>query len=399
MSSKEVIQLIEKGTVEIFQKEQLLQKLAKNQPLKIKAGYDPTAPDLHLGHSVLLEKLKLFQSLGHEVLFLIGDYTAQIGDPTGKNAQRQMLTREQVLENAKTYEAQVFKVLDPKKTTIVFNSTWLNALTSAELIGWTRHFTVAQMLARDDFSKRYASETPIAISEFLYPLLQGYDSVALKSDIELGGTDQTFNLLMGREMQRLAGQEPQVVITLPLLEGTDGVQKMSKSLGNTIALQDSPKDFFGKLMSISDTLMWRYYSILSHETSFEVEQRQARIAAGENPRDHKLDLAQELTTRLFSAEEGAGQRQAFLDQYQKKGLPDDISTLVLETKTPAALSWILKQVGLVASTTEGIRLLKQGAIKLDNTKVEDHNHQLVEGQYLVQVGKHKFAHIHVKKEG
>ncbi|MDF1684773.1 MAG: tyrosine--tRNA ligase [Legionellaceae bacterium] len=383
-----------RGVEEVLPIDALADKLKKGIPLKIKAGFDPTAPDLHLGHTVLINKLRQFQLLGHEILFLIGDFTATIGDPTGKSATRVPLTPEQVVINAKTYQEQVFKILDPAKTKVVFNSSWLNKLSAADLIQLAQTHTVAQMLERDDFSKRYQAGQPIALHEFLYPLIQGYDSVALEADVELGGTDQKFNLLMGRELQKERGLEAQVVMLTPLIEGLDGVKKMSKSLDNYIGIHEPADTMFGKLMSASDDLMWRYIDCLSFKTNMEIKQWKDDVAAGGNPRDVKLAFAEEIVARFHSVEAGACARQAFIERFQKKIIPEDLPLQTLELTEPVFIPQILKQIELVASTSEAMRLIRSGAVRVEGTKVEDTKLLLpLDSTYLIQVGKRRLARL------
>ncbi|MDN4501763.1 tyrosine--tRNA ligase [Alteromonadaceae bacterium BrNp21-10] len=386
---------IQRGAEEILLEDELLAKLKTGKPLKIKAGFDPTAPDLHLGHTVLLNKLRTFQQLGHEVIFLIGDFTGLIGDPTGKNVTRKPLTQEAVLANAETYKEQVFKILDKEKTTVRFNSEWMNELGAAGMIKLAARQTVARMLERDDFKKRYAGGQPIAIHEFLYPLVQGWDSVALKADVELGGTDQRFNLLMGRELQKDEGQRPQTVLMMPLLEGLDGVQKMSKSLNNYIGITDAPNDMFGKIMSISDELMWRYYDLLSFRPIEEIEQLQQQMADGANPRDIKITLAKEIIERFHDAAAAEGAHQDFIQRFQKNAIPDDMPEVSVSiTSEGIAIANLLKEVNLVGSTSDAIRMIKQGAVKIDGEKVEDTKLLLTDaGEAVYQVGKRKFARI------
>jgi tyrosyl-tRNA synthetase len=386
---------IKRGSDEILIEDELIERLKKGKPLKIKAGFDPTAPDLHLGHTVLINKLRTFQQLGHEVIFLIGDFTGLIGDPTGKNVTRKPLTREQVLENAKTYQEQVFKILDPAKTTIRFNSEWMNELGAAGMIRLAASQTVARMLERDDFKKRYANNQPIAIHEFLYPLVQGWDSVALESDVELGGTDQRFNLLMGRELQKSQGQAQQTVLMMPLLEGLDGVQKMSKSLNNYIGITDAPIEMFGKIMSISDELMWRYYDLLSFRPIEEIAELKTSVETGKNPRDIKIALAQELITRFHSKEDAEAALQDFIQRFQKNAIPDDMPEVTLNLPVDGlAIGNLLKQANLVASTSDAMRMIKQGAVKIDSEKVSDTRLVLSQkGEAVFQVGKRKFARI------
>tara|TARA_R110002050_G_scaffold9504_3_gene33507 strand:+ start:25561 stop:26760 length:1200 start_codon:yes stop_codon:yes gene_type:complete len=395
ISVKESLAIIRRGAQEILVESELVEKLETGRPLRIKAGFDPTAPDLHLGHTVLLNKLKQFQDLGHEILFLIGDFTGMIGDPTGKNVTRKPLTPEQVKENAKSYQEQVFKILDPEKTTVVFNSHWMNKLSSADMIRLASNHTVARMLERDDFDKRYKGGQPIAIHEFLYPLIQGYDSVELNADVELGGTDQKFNLLMGRELQKAYGKPQQSILTMPILEGLDGVQKMSKSLGNYIGISDSPKDIFGKLMSVSDDLMWRYIDLLSFRSIEDIEQWRNDVDAGKNPIDIKKDFAQEIVSRFHSIEEGQQARDGFENQFKKGELPEDIEEITLDVGVKGMpIANVLKEVGLTSSTSEALRMIKQGAVKIDGEKVEDKGLLIESGSVAIfQVGKRKFARI------
>lgn len=387
---------IKRGAEEILIEDDLLERLKSGKKLKIKAGFDPTAPDLHLGHTVLINKMKTFQDLGHEVIFLIGDFTGLIGDPTGKNVTRKPLTREDILANAETYKEQIFKILDPAKTTVAFNSTWMEELGAAGMIKLAARQTVARMLERDDFKKRYANNQSIAIHEFLYPLVQGWDSVALEADVELGGTDQRFNLLMGRELQKDEGQKPQTVLMMPLLEGLDGVQKMSKSLGNYIGITDKPTDMFGKIMSISDELMWRYYELLSSLSLGEIEELKAKIAAGTNPRDIKIDFAKEMIARFHTQEDAEAAHQDFIQRFQKKALPDEIPELSITIDgEEIGIANLLKEAGLVASTSEAMRMIKQGAVKLNGKeKITDTKQAFAKGsQEIYQVGKRKFAKI------
>lgn len=389
---------IKRGAEEILIEDDLKEKLKSGRKLKIKAGFDPTAPDLHLGHTVLINKLKTFQDLGHEVIFLIGDFTGMIGDPTGKNATRKPLTKEDVLANAETYKEQVFKILDPAKTTVAFNSTWMEKLGSAGMIKLAARQTVARMLERDDFKKRYAGGQSIAIHEFLYPLVQGWDSVALEADVELGGTDQRFNLLMGRELQKEEGQSPQTVLMMPLLEGTDGVQKMSKSLGNYIGITDAPNDMFGKVMSISDELMWRYYELLSALSLEEIADLKAQVEGGRNPRDIKIEFAKEMIARFHSADDAEAAHQDFIKRFQKNALPDDIPEVSIAIDEPSTfITNLLKEAGLVASTSEAMRMIKQGAVKLNGEeKVTDSKLAIEKGSTAIyQVGKRKFAKVTV----
>ena len=388
---------IQRGAEEILVKSELIEKLETGRPLRIKAGFDPTAPDLHLGHTVLLNKLKQFQDLGHEILFLIGDFTAMIGDPTGKNVTRKPLTPEEVKENSNSYKEQVFKILDPEKTTVVFNSHWMNKMSSTDMVRLASNHTVARMLERDDFDKRYKNGQPIAIHEFLYPLIQGYDSVELKADVELGGTDQKFNLLMGRELQKAYGNPQQSILTMPILEGLDGVQKMSKSLNNFIAINDSPKDVFGKLMSISDELMWRYINLLSFRTLAEIQKWRDDVAGGRNPIEIKKDFAEELVERFNDPLAAKQAREGFENQFKKGKIPEDIPEIKLSTdKEGIPIPNVLKDAGLTISTSEAIRMLKQGAVKMDSQKVEDRSLLIMKGEdHVFQVGKRKYAKIFV----
>ena len=386
---------IKRGADEILIEDELIERLKEGKPLKIKAGFDPTAPDLHLGHTVLINKLRAFQQLGHEVIFLIGDFTGLIGDPTGKNVTRKPLSREEVLANAETYKEQVFKILDPAKTTVRFNSEWMEKLGAAGMIKLAASQTVARMLERDDFKKRYGNNQPIAIHEFLYPLVQGWDSVALESDVELGGTDQRFNLLMGRELQKSQGQRQQTVLMMPLLEGLDGVQKMSKSLNNYIGITDAPNDMFGKIMSISDELMWRYFDLLSFRPIEEIAQLKITVAEGANPRDTKIELAKEIIARFHDDAAAESAHQDFIQRFQKNAIPDDMPELTVALSTEGmGIASLLKEANLVASTSEAMRMIKQGAVKIDGEKVDDPKHQLTAaGEAVYQVGKRKFARI------
>ena len=386
---------IRRGAEEILVESELVEKLKSGKPLRIKAGFDPTAPDLHLGHTVLLNKLKQFQDMGHHILFLIGDFTGMIGDPTGKNVTRKPLTPEQVKQNAVTYQEQVFKILDPAKTQVVFNSDWMNDLSSADMIRLASNHTVARMLERDDFHKRYHGGQPIAIHEFLYPLIQGYDSVVLEADVELGGTDQKFNLLMGRELQKAYGKAPQCILTMPILEGLDGVQKMSKSLGNYIGINDSPKDIFGKLMSVSDDLMWRYIELLSFRTVNEVEQWREEVSQGRNPIEIKKDFAEEIVARFHGEQAGVDARQGFENQFKKGELPDDIPDVIISVGNEGMpIANILKEAGLTSSTSDAMRMIKQGAVKIDGEKVDDKSLVIQAGvEGIFQVGKRKYARI------
>ncbi|MEQ1629474.1 MAG: tyrosine--tRNA ligase [Gallionella sp.] len=397
MTHQDALAVIKRGADELLIEAELIKKLAQNRPLRIKAGFDPTAPDLHLGHTVLLNKMRQLQDMGHHALFLIGDFTGMIGDPTGKNATRPPLTREQVLANAESYREQVFKVLDPAKTEVVFNSTWMDKFSAVDLIRLAATHTVAQMLERDDFSKRYKGNQPIAIHEFVYPLVQGYDSVALKADIELGGTDQKFNLLMGRELQKHFGQAPQCVLTMPLLEGLDGVNKMSKSLGNYIGVTDTPTDMFGKIMSISDVLMWRYLELLSFRSLGEIATWRAEVEGGRNPRDIKVLLAQEIVARFHSQQAAVDALAEFEARFQKGVLPDDMPEVAVASQDgKVGVPQMLKQAGLVDSTSEAMRMIQAGAVKLDGERVNDKGDTVKVGSVVVaQVGKRKFARITV----
>jgi tyrosyl-tRNA synthetase len=387
-----------RGCDEVLPKPEFEKKILKGIPLKIKAGFDPTAPDLHLGHTVLLNKLRQFQLHGHEVIFLIGDFTAMIGDPTGKNITRMPLSKELVLENAKTYQEQVFKILDPDKTRVAYNSEWLGQFSAVDLIHLAATHTVARMLERDDFNKRYASHQPIAIHEFLYPLLQGYDSVALKADVELGGTDQKFNLLMGRELQKHYGLEPQVVMMTPLIEGLDGIKKMSKSLGNYIGINEPPESIFGKIMSLSDQLMWRYIDLLSFKTGMEVQQLKNEVANGKNPRDVKINFAEELVSRFHNQQMAEYAHKDFIARFQKGILPENIEEHCLMCEQDLLVSQLLKQIGLTASTSESIRMVKQGAVKIDGEKISDPSTIVSRDKPMViQVGKRRVAKVLLKK--
>ncbi len=396
-SVQESMDLICRGVDEILIEEELLKKLRKCVPLRIKAGFDPTAPDLHLGHTVLINKLRQFQDLGHEVMFLIGDFTGMIGDPTGKSTTRPPLTRDEVLENAKSYEEQIFKILNPEKTLVLFNSSWMGEMSAADLVALAAKHTVARMLERDDFNKRYNSGQPIAVHEFLYPLVQGYDSVAMKADVELGGTDQKFNLLMGRQMQEAYGQEPQVVLTMPILEGLKGVQKMSKSLNNYIGITDTPDDIFGKIMSISDEIMWRYFELLSFRPMAEIQQFREQVSVGENPRDIKFKLGEEIVARFHDQAAAQKARQNFIARFRRGSMPDEIEEVTVKAREGGlAIANVLKQAGLVSSTSDGLRMLKQGAVKVDGERVVDRSlHLPVGNQCICQVGKRRFARVTV----
>ncbi len=394
---EDVLASLLRGTDEVLVKQELIKKLEEGRPLRIKAGFDPTAPDLHLGHTVLINKLKQFQDLGHEVLFLIGDFTGMIGDPTGKNVTRKPLTRDEVIDNAKTYEEQIFKILDPTKTLVMFNSSWMNAMSPADLIQLAAKHTVARMLERDDFSKRFKSGQPIAIHEFLYPLIQGYDSVAMKADVELGGTDQKFNLLVGRQLQEVFGQKPQVVITMPILEGLDGVQKMSKSLNNYIGIADAADDMFGKLMSISDELMWRYFELLSFRPMTEIKLWRQECEQGANPRNYKVKLAQEVIERFHSAAAASKALENFEARFQRGAMPEEMDELELKVEGVGyCIANLLKDAGLTSSTSEAIRLINQGAVKIDGEKVSDPKLEIaVNAENVYQVGKRKFARVKI----
>ena len=388
------MQQLLRGADEIIPQAELETKLAKDKPLEVKAGFDPTAPDLHLGHTVLINKLRQFQQLGHNVSFLIGDFTGLIGDPTGKSATRPALTEAEIQQNAVTYQEQVFKILDPELTRVRFNSEWMSKMSSADMIRLAAQHTVARMLERDDFSKRYAAQQSIAIHEFLYPLVQGYDSVAMDTDIELGGTDQKFNLLVGREMQKAYGKPQQAILTVPILEGLDGVQKMSKSLGNYIGITDAPNDMFGKLMSVSDELMWRYFELLSFRPLSDVEQFQKQISDGANPRDIKFLLCEEIITRFHSASAAEGAKQDFIQRFQKNAIPDDIPEISIALGEGMLIGVLTKEAHLCSSSSEGQRMVKQGAVKIDGEKLEDPRTIVTEdAPFVLQVGKRKFAKI------
>ena len=395
MEIKEQLEITKRGCSELIIEAEFVEKLRKGRPLRVKAGFDPTAPDLHLGHTVLINKLRQLQDLGHHVIFLIGDFTGLIGDPTGKNATRPPLTREQIAENAKTYQSQVFKILDPVKTEVAFNSTWMDKLTSVDMIRLAAKYNVARMLERDDFGKRYKSGQSIAIHEFLYPLVQGYDSVALKSDLELGGTDQKFNLLVGRELQKDYGQPSQCILTMPLLEGLDGVNKMSKSLGNYIGITESPEQIFGKLMSISDELMWRYLELLSFESLGTIGKWKEEVAGGRNPRDIKVALAQEIVGRFHDRAAAEKALADFEARFKQGQVPEDMPEYILAAGGEAILFYqVLKQAGLTASTSEAMRMIDQGGVRLDGEKVSDKALKLTAGgPFVIQVGKRKFARV------
>jgi tyrosyl-tRNA synthetase len=394
-SVEEQLDEIRRGAEEILREDELEKKLRRGVPLRIKAGFDPTAPDLHIGHTVLINEMRQFQEFGHEVIFLIGDFTGMIGDPTGKNATRPPLTRDEVIDNAATYEQQIFKILDPERTLVMFNSSWMGEMSAADLIGLAAKHTVARMLERDDFSQRYRKGQAIAIHEFLYPLVQGYDSVALQADVELGGTDQKFNLLVGRQLQQAYGQEPQVVLTTPLLEGLDGVQKMSKSLGNYIGIAEPPEEIFGKVMSISDELMWRYYELLSFQPRAKIAALKRTVQSGANPRDIKLDLAEELCARFHGQRAGREAREGFLARFQKGALPEDLPEVALTSaEGRLRLANLLKDAGLTASTSEANRLIRQGAVRIDGQRVDDPGLEVTAGSsHVYQVGKRRIARV------
>ncbi|MGE0029769.1 MAG: tyrosine--tRNA ligase [Steroidobacteraceae bacterium] len=390
---------LRRGAAELLTEADLVRKLERGRPLRVKAGFDPTAPDLHLGHTVLINKMRQFQQLGHEVIFLIGDFTGMIGDPSGKNATRPRLTPEEVQANARTYQDQIFKILDPGLTVVDFNSRWFSQMDAAGLIALSAKYTVARMLERDDFSRRYKSGQPIAVHEFLYPLVQGYDSVALKADVELGGTDQKFNLLVGRQLQADYGQEPQVVLTMPLLEGTDGVQKMSKSLGNYIGIHEPATDMFGKLMSISDELMWRYFELLSFRPLVDIRNLRKSVTDGGNPRDAKFELAVEIVDRFHGAGTGAAERDRFIARFREGALPEQIVETTLACQGESAkLANVLKDLGLAASATAAYRLIEQGAVRVDGERVGSKDAVLKAGSsYLLQAGKRGFARVTLRK--
>ncbi|MDG9730140.1 tyrosine--tRNA ligase [Ignatzschineria sp. RMDPL8A] len=399
-SIEESLKLIERGVDEIISVDMLTEKLKENRQLRIKVGFDPTAPDLHLGHTVVINKMRHFQDLGHEVNFLIGDFTGMIGDPSGKDVTRKPLTREQVLENAKTYQEQIFKVLDPELTKVVFNSEWLTDLGSAGLIQLASHYTVARMLERDDFEKRYKSQQPIAVHEFIYPLLQGYDSVHLKTDVEMGGTDQRFNVLMGRDLQRAYGiEKPQCAITMPLLVGLDGVNKMSKSLGNYVGVDEAPDSMFGKLMSISDELMWNYFELLSFRPMSEIEQLKADVKAGKNPRDVKFELCLEIIERYHSKQAATEAHENFINRFQKGNLPENIEEVTVQADETGSIgiSAAMREAGLVASNSEGNRMIQSGAVRINQERIEDRSITLARGtSVIIQVGKRRIAQVTVK---
>jgi tyrosyl-tRNA synthetase len=394
-SIKEQLQELVRGTDEVLPDDGLEDRLKLGRPLVVKAGFDPTAPDLHIGHTVLINKMRQFQEFGHEVVFLIGDFTGMIGDPSGKNATRPPLSAEEIQANAATYEAQIFKILDKDKTRIEFNSRWMGEIDAAGLIRLASHHTVARMLERDDFNKRYTTGQPISIHEFLYPIVQGYDSVALKADVELGGTDQKFNLLVGRQLQQDYGQPPQIVMTMPLLEGLDGVQKMSKSVGNYVGITDAPGEMFGKLMSISDDLMWRYFELLSFRAIDDIDGLRQRVAGGGNPRDVKFELALELVERFHDAGAAAAAKDEFVARFQQGAMPDEMPELTLPCQEGRlGIAHLLKEAGLVTSTSEAFRMVKQGAVRVDGVRVEDRSLEMAAGTvHVYQVGKRKFARV------
>ncbi len=397
---EEALRQLRRGAEEILLEAELADRLKLGRPLRVKVGFDPTAPDLHLGHTVLINKMRQFQDLGHEIVFLIGDFTGMIGDPSGRNVTRKPLSRDEVIENARTYEAQIYKILDPEKTLIMFNSSWMGEMRAHELIQLAAQQTVARMLERDDFHQRYSSGQPIAIHEFLYPLIQGYDSVALRADVELGGTDQKFNLLMGRELQKRFGQSPQVVLTMPLLEGTDGVQKMSKSLGNYIGITDPPREMFGKIMSISDELMWRYFDLLSFRSNAEIQSLKAETRSGQrNPRDAKFELARELVARFHSRADADLAWGSFVERFQKREIPSDIEEKVLRVKLAhATVPQILRGAGLVPSTSEARRMMQQGGVRIDGDKVTDFHKEIpVPSTHVYQVGKRIAARVKLER--
>jgi len=399
IAAENVIGELRRGAEEIIPESELVDRLNNGRPLRVKVGFDPTAPDLHLGHTVVVNKMRQFQDFGHEIIFLIGDFTGLIGDPSGKNTTRPALSEEEIAENAASYQEQVFKILDPDRTQIEFNSRWSRKLGADGMIKLASRYTVARILERDDFSQRYRSGDSISIHELLYPLMQGYDSVALKADIEMGGTDQKFNLLVGRELQRQFGQEPQVVLTMPLLEGLDGVQKMSKSLANYVGITESPEDMFGKLMSISDELMWRYFDLLSLQSASVLKQYRKEVAQGKNPRDIKYLLAGEIVARFHSETDATRAKKAFIDRFQKGNLPKDIVDEVVTTETEdIALTNVMKAAGLVGSTSEAIRMVEQGGVRLNGERITDRNIRLSVGNIgVLQVGKRRFARVTIKR--
>jgi len=397
-SVKEQMEELKRGVDEILVESELLQRLEAGERLRVKAGFDPTAPDLHIGHTVLINKMRQFQEFGHEVVFLIGDFTGMIGDPTGKNTTRPPLSRDDVIENARTYEEQIFKILDPEKTLVMFNSSWMSGMDAAGLIQLAARHTVARMLERDDFNKRYAGGQPIAIHEFLYPLVQGYDSVAMEADVELGGTDQKFNLLVGRQLQQSYGQAPQVVLTMPLLEGLDGVQKMSKSLGNYVGITEPSGEMFGKLMSISDDLMWRYFELLSFRPGSDIAALRRQVEEGRNPRDVKFELAREIVARFHDSSAAESAQAEFISRFQQGELPSDIPETHINCEPGSAImvGEVLTSAGLSASNSEAFRLISQGAVRVDGERVEDRETGLGPGVYVIQVGKRRFARVTVE---
>jgi tyrosyl-tRNA synthetase len=401
MDLEEQLTELARGAVELIPQADLAAKLRRGKPLRVKAGFDPTAPDLHLGHTVLINKLRQFQQFGHEVIFLIGDFTGMIGDPSGKNATRPRLSPEEIATNARTYQAQIFKILDPHKTRVAFNSEWMGKVSAAGLIEIAAKHTVARMLERDDFARRYKGGQPIAIHEFLYPLVQGYDSVALRADVELGGTDQKFNLLVGRQMQEAHAQEPQVVLTMPLLEGLDGVQKMSKSLSNTIGVTEPAESMFGKIMSISDELMWRYFELLSFRASADIRALREGVAQGRNPRDVKFELAGEIVARFHSVAAASAAQQDFLARFSQGAVPENMPEHVLRSDLNAMrLTAVLKDLGLVPSSSEAARKIREGAVRVDQHKILEHQHELaVGGTYIVSVGKRVFVKVSLLRTG
>jgi tyrosyl-tRNA synthetase len=394
----EPLESIARGVVEVLVAAELRAKLARKRPLRVKAGFDPTAPDLHLGHTVLLNKLRQFQQLGHDVLFLIGDFTGMIGDPSGRSATRKPLTREEVQLNAETYSEQVFKILDRERTEVCFNSVWMNKMEAAGFIRLAAQHTVARMLERDDFEARYRSGQPIGIHEFLYPLVQGYDSVALRADVEVGGTDQKFNMLVGRQLQVAYGQEPQIVLTMPILEGLDGVQKMSKSLNNYVGIDDAPEEMFGKLMSISDELMWRYYDLLSFRSSAEIEQLRLAVAEGKNPRDVKFELGEELVARFHGGCAARHAREAFIARFQRGAMPQDMAAVTLAfSAEEVGIAYVLTAAKLTQSNAEALRMVRQGAVRIDGERVTDPKTLIAAGStHIYQVGKRRFARISIE---
>jgi tyrosyl-tRNA synthetase len=391
----EALGVIKRGVDELLLEQELVEKLKKERPLRVKAGFDPTAPDLHIGHTVLINKLRQFQDLGHEVLFLIGDFTGMIGDPTGKSATRPPLTRDEVIENARTYEQQIFKILDPENTLVMFNSSWMGEMKASDLVQLAARHTVARMLERDDFHRRFTSNQPIAIHEFLYPLVQGYDSVAMRSDVEIGGTDQKFNMLVGRELQKQYGQDPQIVLTMPILEGLDGVQKMSKSLGNYIGINEPAQEMFGKIMSISDVLMWRYFELLSFESMEKILAMKRSVEEGKNPRDIKYELAKEIVGRFHSPEVANKAMQEFIARFRSGAMPDDIPEKTLQSEGGSiSIAQVLKETGLTKSTSEAIRKIREGGVRINGERVENPKLELNSGAAVVlQLGKRRFVKV------